>query len=47
MADKVFCDVLTSMKIIQDDDCSHITEVRYVFGGIGEDKITAIVEEMA
>ena len=46
MADKIFCDVLTSMNIIKDDDCFTIPEVNYRFGGLGEDKIRVLVEEV-
>ena len=44
--DKFFCDVLTSMKIIKDDDCFTVSEVTYRFGGVGEDKIKVLVEEV-
>ena len=46
IADKIFCDVLTSMNIIKDDDCFTGPEVTYRFGGVGEDKIKVLVEEV-
>ena len=46
MADKIVCDVLTSMSIIKDDDCTNIPEVVYKFGGVGEDKIKVLIEEV-
>ena len=46
MTDKIFCDVLTSMNIIKDDDCFTVPEVAYKFGGVGEDKIKVLVEEV-
>jgi len=46
MADKIFCDVLTAMNIIKDDDCFTLPEVVYRFGGVGEDKIKVLVQEV-
>ncbi len=44
--DKFFCDALVDMNMIEDDDCTHLQEINYRFGGYGEDKVVVVVEEL-
>ena len=44
VVDKFVSDTLVSMKIIADDDITHIPEINYLFGGYGEDKVIVRVE---
>lgn len=43
--DKFVSDTLVSIKIIEDDDITHIKSVNYRFGGYGEDKVIVRVED--
>lgn len=43
--DKFFCDSLVDMKMIVDDDCTHLKEIDYRFGGYGVDKVIIEVRE--
>lgn len=47
VVDKFASDTLVDMNIINDDDCKHIPEITYKFGGYGEDAVVVRVEEVA
>ena len=46
VVDKFVSDTLVDFDIVPDDDCKHIAEVSYKFGGYGEDAVVVRVEEV-